>query len=332
MQASEALNPPSAASVKFAPRRLAHANLFVVELERSTRFYNEVCGFELVRREPGIWATFLSGGTTHHDIACMQATPQVRVGLGGHVQIPQGRGQVPGLNHFGWEMENESLLVEAYKRAKGRVDIHRTTDHQISHSVYVFDPDGNLHEFYVDALENWRTIFNLNDESLISADWNPLAAPPSRERMYAENPVSPKLEAAIFNPVCITHAIVVTNDFGRMREFFVNVAGLTPIEESQGRWALLRGTAGRFDFALLDRSERLPAGVHALAFRLQEDIDLARCEARLRDARVDVRRVIDEPTKQGFVIADPDGLLLEFYRRKGDAQRFSQADVLPYLG
>jgi catechol 2,3-dioxygenase len=332
MQTSEAVNSQSKAAVKFAPRRLAHANLFVGELDRSTHFYNKVCGLELVRREPGIWATFLSGGTTHHDIACMQATPQVRIGVGGHVQIPQGRGQVAGLNHFGWEMENEALLVEAYKRAKGRVDIHRTTNHQISHSVYVFDPDGNLHEFYVDALHNWRSIFNLNDESLISGDWNPLGAPASGERMYAENPVSPKVEGAIFNPVCITHAIVVTKDFGKMREFFVNVGGLTPIEESEGRWVLLRGTAGRFDFALVDRSERLQPGVHALAFKLQDDIDLARCEARLREARVDVRRVVDESTKQGFVIADPDGLLLEFYRRKGESGRFSQTDVLPYLG
>jgi catechol-2,3-dioxygenase len=71
--------------------------------------------------------------------------------------------------------------------------------------------------------------------------------------------------------------------------------------------------------------------VHALAFRLQDDIDLGRCEARLRDKGVDIRRVIDEPAKQGFVIADPDGLLLELYRRKDDTAHFSQTDVLPYL-
>ena len=55
------------------------------------------------------------------------------------------------------------------------------------------------------------------------------------------------------------------------------------------------------------------------------------CEVRLRKAGVDIRRVIDRPEKEGLVIADPDGLLLEFYRRRGRVQGFSELDVLPYL-
>ncbi len=43
-------------AVRFAPRRLGHANLFVGELERSMRFYAEVCGLEEVRREPERWS------------------------------------------------------------------------------------------------------------------------------------------------------------------------------------------------------------------------------------------------------------------------------------
>jgi len=37
-------------AVRFAPRRLGHANIFVGELERSMRFFNQVCGIEEVRR------------------------------------------------------------------------------------------------------------------------------------------------------------------------------------------------------------------------------------------------------------------------------------------
>ena len=68
---SAALKP--AAAVRFAPRRLAHANIFVGNLERSMSFYNKVCGIEEGRRETGIRAGFLSNGNTHHDIAAMES-------------------------------------------------------------------------------------------------------------------------------------------------------------------------------------------------------------------------------------------------------------------
>ena len=139
-------------NVRFSPRRLGHGNLFVGELERSAQFYNKVCGLQEVYREPPIHAAFLSSGTSHHDIALMQISENERVGRQGHIQVPRGRGEIAGLNHLAWEMENEALLVDAYDRAKtAGVHINRTADHQVSHSVYLFDPDGNLHEFYADA-------------------------------------------------------------------------------------------------------------------------------------------------------------------------------------
>ena len=55
-------------AVRFHPRRLGHANLFVSDLDRSMRFYSAVCGLEEVRREPAIRIGFLSNGNTHHDV------------------------------------------------------------------------------------------------------------------------------------------------------------------------------------------------------------------------------------------------------------------------
>jgi catechol-2,3-dioxygenase len=94
---------------------------------------------------------------------------------------------------------------------------------------------------------------------------------------------------------------------------------------------LLRGTAGKFDIALVPQQQGIKPGPHVLAFKLQAEIDLAKIEKQLRDANVDVKKVVDRPEKQGLVVADPDGLLLEFYRRKGSAERFSDLDVVPYL-
>ena len=57
---------------RFRPRRLGHVNLWVSDLERSIRFYEDVCGIELVRRERDILIAFHSNGNSHHDIGIIE--------------------------------------------------------------------------------------------------------------------------------------------------------------------------------------------------------------------------------------------------------------------
>ena len=108
----------SFAAIKFSPRRIGHANVFVTDVFRSAEFYTNVCGVEEIGREMAIPAIFISNGNTHHDYGLVRVSPdgQERRGRDGHVQLHKGRGLKAGLNHFGWEMENEYELVEAYKR------------------------------------------------------------------------------------------------------------------------------------------------------------------------------------------------------------------------
>src|SRR5688572_20971671 len=98
------------AAVNFSPRRLAHANLYVRDLEESERFYVDVCGLNVVFREPAIHAIFLSNGSSHHDVAIMEVSRDAKPGDG------ERRRAKPGLNHLGFEMENEKALVDAYRR------------------------------------------------------------------------------------------------------------------------------------------------------------------------------------------------------------------------
>ncbi|PYN49060.1 MAG: hypothetical protein DMD95_02100 [Candidatus Rokuibacteriota bacterium] len=67
--------------VRFHPRRLGHANLFVSDLDRSMRFYNAVCGLEEVRREPAIRIGFLSNGNT-----CTWGSAGVAITRGGNAE------------------------------------------------------------------------------------------------------------------------------------------------------------------------------------------------------------------------------------------------------
>src|SRR5207344_490578 len=58
----------------FASRRLGHVNLIVEELQRSTDFYNQVCGLALEFSEVGLKANFLGTGHTPHDVGMIECT------------------------------------------------------------------------------------------------------------------------------------------------------------------------------------------------------------------------------------------------------------------
>ena len=301
--------------VRFAPRRLGHANIFVGELERSMRFFSQVCGIEEVRREPGIGAGFLSNGNTHHDIGAMQCGGGVRIGIGGHVQIPEGRGQRPGLNHLGWEMDSEAVLAAAWRRAvDARVEIHRTADHQLAHSVYLFDPDGNLHEFYADVVDDWRTVFNPEREDLITGQWEPASQPPSKDRRWPRDPQVRVVAGAVFHPKRMARAVIVAKDLPRMKAFFTEVAGLEPIEASAEDYALLRGAATRngWDLALFAPQQGLQPGLHHCVFEMTEEASLLAAERKVASSGADLELILERPDKRSIFVRDPDGMRFEF--------------------
>ena len=324
-------------TVRFAPRRLAHANLFVSNLDRSVEFYNQVCGLEEVRREPGIGAGFLTNGNSHHDIGLTELADRSAVGVGGHVQIDRSRMIRAGLNHFGWEMETEKHLVDAYLRAvEAGVEIHRTTDHQISHSVYVFDPEGNLNEFYADALTDWRTVFNPEREDLISSHWDPNAEPPSQEAKYDRSPRLRCVNDAVFHSLRITHALLVARDLDSLRRFYEGIGGLTPVYEGEdGEFVCLKGTSSRYDLVLFAARDGLAPGLHHISFEVGNE-DLSRSEKLLnsKGSRFDV--CIDNEAKQSVFVKDFDGIGVEFYRPLQEDAVMSlaaagDADQRPYL-
>ena len=322
--------------VRFAPRRLGHANIFVGNLERTMKFYNTVVGLEEVCRETGIEAGFLSNGNTHHDVGCIQASGATRIGRDGHVQVTGDRGSRPGLNHFGLEMENEAQLVAAYLRAKqAGLPLHRTTDHQLSHSIYVFDPEGNLLEFYADMMKEWWTIFK-PETHLISGHWDPTAAPPTAHSFYHASPEIKEVVGAVFRPQRITHAALVVRDFGKMLAFYTGVAGLDEVRAgAEDAWAVLRGTAGAHALTLLPETAGRPAGVHHIGFAMKDDRALDEALARARAAGLEPELVLEHPTKRAVFIEDPDGTRIEFAVERETAfarRKAGDEDLVAYLG
>ena len=201
-------------NVMFSPRRLGHANLFVGELERSSEFYTNVCGLTEVFREPPIKAIFLSNGSSHHDVALIEVSRKARKAGDGSSLISEKRGMTPGLNHFGWEMENEAVLLEAYERAlESGLPIHRTADHQVSHSVYLFDPEGNYHEFYADAAKDWREVWQHGNTEVLTVKWTPDNAERSTDPHYAVDPELTPQPGAIIPSRQVGYGVIVAEDY-----------------------------------------------------------------------------------------------------------------------
>jgi catechol 2,3-dioxygenase len=124
---------------------VGHAVLQVRNVDESARFYRDVLGMPEVARMVlrGSRMVFFSMGTKHHDLALMEVGP----GAGDHDATRIG------LNHIALkvgESLDELREVDAHLQKHGIVPL-RYSDHRVSQSIYLKDPDGITLELYVDA-------------------------------------------------------------------------------------------------------------------------------------------------------------------------------------
>ena len=127
-----------------AVKRVGHLVINVKDLDASTKFYTEIIGFGIAVDRPG-FGTFLTCGKIHHDLALFQAKPDAQ---------PVAEGGL-GLNHMALQVENWDMLQEFYTHLNANsVAIDHTTDHNMTKSIYLKDPDGNGIELFCNSHEN----------------------------------------------------------------------------------------------------------------------------------------------------------------------------------
>lgn len=332
------VQPQENPAAMFAPRRLGHANIFVGDVERSFHFYNKIAGFDEVFQGNGGRSRFLSNGNTHHDLAVVQTTTETRLGNDGKPLPSDGRAAKPGINHFGWEMENEKELVEAYNRALASgVAIHRCVDHTASNGVYLFDPDGYLHEFYADTTSDWRGVFERGVGTQITGSWEPNAAPARTDSHYPVNPEIGRVAGALIAPQRITHSVLLAGQYESMVEFYRDVAGLEVVYAApDGAFTCFAGTRAGYacSLALFRQEGGAAPRVHHYGFQLAGENDLGAAEAALEEAGVAIDRRIDNAAKHSLFVVDPDGTPCEFFvARKPDFAAAAGAEkaLRPYL-
>ena len=149
-------------------KELGHLVLYVRDVERSAAFYRDVLGWHQLelsdpRLGPVPVAAFSApSGRTHHELLLIE--------VGDATPVPAGRRL--GMYHFGLKVgdSDDELRAALAEIQSAGVTVIGASDHTVTHSLYIEDPDGNEIELYVDVPGvDWA-----NDESLIAAPVRPL--------------------------------------------------------------------------------------------------------------------------------------------------------------
>jgi catechol 2,3-dioxygenase len=309
----------------FRPRRLGHANLYVSDYVEAQKFYHSVAGIHEAYRQPDNMASFITNGNTYHDFGLTD------------VRSPYApKGQKPGLFHLALELENEVDLVDGYNRAMAAgVKFSHTRDHDVAHSLYLRDPDGNMVEIYADVIREWWT----NRHGTIikkKPDYVPgISSPPTSERNYPVNPEIKVVPEAIFHSKCATHVGLGTKNFEEMFRYYTDIVGLSPLAgDERGSYAVLRGTFGTGDITLLRQRPGVDAGLHHVGIEVGDEANLDRAMKLLPERGIAIERHVEHAARRAINIPDSSGIRLQFFVNRDWQSKVvatvSEADA-PYL-
>jgi catechol-2,3-dioxygenase len=148
---------------------LGHLVLYVSDLRASVHFYRDILGWQPITDDDVDALPFPAMGfsapsqRTHHELLLIEVGPDA-------AHVPAGRRL--GLYHFGLKVgDSDDDLREALRTlVDNNVTIVGASDHTVTHSLYIADPDGNEIELYIDVPGvDWRS-----DPALITAPIKPL--------------------------------------------------------------------------------------------------------------------------------------------------------------
>ena len=125
-------------------KELGHVVLWVRDLQKSVHFYRDVLGFKEVGSMRNGNSVMFSSGRSHHELYLMNVGPDAE---------PVRQTHRAGMYHFGLKVgtTDEELKDAIRTCVEAGVEIVGASDHGVTHSLYIKDPDGNEVELYIDV-------------------------------------------------------------------------------------------------------------------------------------------------------------------------------------
>ena len=125
---------------------LGHVVLKVRDQARAEAFYNGILGIPIAARWDRYGMTFFTLGN-HHDFAV--------VAVGEEAETPPR--SATGLLHVAFKIGDSLEDLRAAKAHLEKAGVAVVaSDHGVSQSLYMSDPDGNEVELYVDTSDEWK--------------------------------------------------------------------------------------------------------------------------------------------------------------------------------
>ena len=128
-------------------KRVGHVVLKMRDLQKAKDFYVGFLGMKVGNEHPER-GMFLRFNDYHHDIAIFKT--------GDDAEAPKDN-QV-GLVHVALVCDDDETVKGYYDKARAAgIEVTGWTDHDITHSLYVKDPEGNTIEIYADTPYDWKS-------------------------------------------------------------------------------------------------------------------------------------------------------------------------------
>lgn len=286
----------------FAARRLGHVNLFVENIDRSVDFYRKIIGLGIAWRRTNMRTGFHSNGNSHHDIGLID------------LHGPLGEAETPTLNHLAFEIETQLDLVDGYRRALSTgFGFTAMYDHEISHSLYYKDTEGELIEIYADTDIDWQErLVNPIKPSLDK--WVPGITPPSPRPHYVSEPVFKRHDDALFHATHVTHAVLAVADLAAATTQYRRVLGLRHLWGEAKDGAIgLGGSCGLRDLTLLQAGEDRAPGLQHFGFAAWSEADLRASVANAKAAGLPIESESDNDWRLSVMVKDPDGFMVQLH-------------------
>src|SRR3954469_9075756 len=138
-----------------AVKRLNHAVLYVSDVDRAVKFYEEALGFQVITKMGGAAFMKAPGSDNDHDLGLFE--------LGAGAGPSQAGRSTVGLYHLAWEVDTLNELERVRDALASAGALAGASDHGTTKSLYGKDPDGLEFEIV------WLIPADLLDDSALAA-------------------------------------------------------------------------------------------------------------------------------------------------------------------